>query len=83
MCINRQVRYQSRHAKGARNDTDYTVQHSTFYASSAALPRVSVTVALSLSEHRVLAMRCTSLPPPSEARSRCWCPANSASNAGL
>ena len=53
------------------------------YASSAALPRVSVTAALSLSEQRVLAMRSTSRPPPSEARSKCWCPANSASSEGL
>ena len=57
--------------------------HRHNYASSAALPRVSVMAALSLSEHRVLAMRCTSRPPPSEARSRCWCPANSASSTGL
>ena len=68
---------------GAKIVTDYMVHNTLLYASSAALPRVSVTVALSLSEQRVLAMRCTSLPPPSEARSKCWCPANSASSAGL
>ena len=71
-------------AAGNRDDHKVRTDATNYsYASSAALPRVSVMAALSLSEQRVLAMRCTSRPPPSEARSRCWCPANSASSTGL